>query len=111
MPTIGLFSLILPVEPKNLASPKAKIPPSEATNQYAVPADEPVPDLGPHRRHREGAVVDSVGDHLRSGVVDVALVGHQMAEGERLRLTDAGGGDRHPGRLCPVGGHPRPAPP
>jgi hypothetical protein len=33
MPLIGLFSLMLPVEPKNPASPKAKIPPSDATSQ------------------------------------------------------------------------------
>ena len=33
MPVIGLLSLIDPVEPKKPASPKAKIPPSEATSQ------------------------------------------------------------------------------
>src|ERR1700704_625202 len=50
MPTMGLFSLIEPVEPKNLALPKLKIPPSEATSQYPVPgwggggAATPVPD-------------------------------------------------------------------
>jgi hypothetical protein len=33
IPTIGWFSLIAPVEPKNRASPKAKMPPSEATSQ------------------------------------------------------------------------------
>jgi hypothetical protein len=33
IPTIGLFRVIAPVEPKKPASPKAKIPPSEATNQ------------------------------------------------------------------------------
>jgi hypothetical protein len=33
MPTIGLFSLMLPVEPQNWASPKEKTPPSEATSQ------------------------------------------------------------------------------
>src|SRR5258707_7558308 len=50
MPTMGLFSLIEPVEPKNLALPKLKIPPSEATSQYPLPgllpggAATPVPD-------------------------------------------------------------------
>ena len=34
MATMGWFSLIDPVEPKNPASPKAKMPPSEATSQY-----------------------------------------------------------------------------
>jgi hypothetical protein len=33
MPTIGLLSGMPPVEPKNTASPKEKIPPSEATSQ------------------------------------------------------------------------------
>ena len=33
MPTTGWFSLVLPAEPKNPASPKPKMPPSEATNQ------------------------------------------------------------------------------
>ena len=33
IPTIGLFSLMFPVEPKNLASPKEKMPPSDATSQ------------------------------------------------------------------------------
>ena len=33
MSTIGRFSLRLPVDPKNRASPKAKIPPSEAISQ------------------------------------------------------------------------------
>ena len=33
MPTMGLFRATAPVEPKNPASPKAKMPPSEATNQ------------------------------------------------------------------------------
>ncbi len=33
MPTIGLLSRSEPVEPKNPASPKAKIPPSLATSQ------------------------------------------------------------------------------
>src|ERR1700730_3748662 len=50
MPTMGLFSLIDPVEPKNLALPKLKIPPSGATSQYPLPgllpggAATPVPD-------------------------------------------------------------------
>ena len=33
MPTMGLVSRIPPVEPRKRASPKAKIPPSDATNQ------------------------------------------------------------------------------
>jgi hypothetical protein len=33
MPTIGLLSAMAPVEPLKAASPKAKIPPSEATSQ------------------------------------------------------------------------------
>src|SRR5262249_38662491 len=38
MPTIGWFNRIAPVEPRNCASPKAKMPPSRATIQ------EPLPD-------------------------------------------------------------------
>src|SRR2546422_10786450 len=34
MATIGLLSVIDPVEPKKPAFPKAKMPPSEATSQY-----------------------------------------------------------------------------
>src|SRR5688572_18061440 len=37
MPTIGSLSLMAPVEPKNLASPKEKMPPSRATSQYPLP--------------------------------------------------------------------------
>ncbi len=37
MPTIGLLSLTAPVEPRKAASPKEKIPPSEATSQYPCP--------------------------------------------------------------------------
>src|SRR3954451_22779096 len=37
MPTTGWFSRIAPVEPKNAASPKLKMPPSPATNQYPNP--------------------------------------------------------------------------
>src|SRR5438093_1038427 len=37
MPTIGWASLMLPVEPLKLASPKAKIPPSVAASQYPAP--------------------------------------------------------------------------
>ena len=33
MPTIGLFSVMPPVDPKNPASPKVKIPPSDDTIQ------------------------------------------------------------------------------
>ena len=33
MATMGELSVIAPVEPENVASPKAKIPPSEATSQ------------------------------------------------------------------------------
>ena len=38
MPTIGLLSTIAPVDPKNCASPNAKMPPSEATSQYPSPS-------------------------------------------------------------------------
>ncbi len=34
MPTMGLLSRRLPVEPWKAASPKEKMPPSEATSQY-----------------------------------------------------------------------------
>ena len=37
IPTIGLLSAMAPVEPKKAASPKAKIPPSDATSQYPFP--------------------------------------------------------------------------
>ena len=37
MPTMGRFSGLAPMEPRNAASPKAKIPPSEATSQYPAP--------------------------------------------------------------------------
>ena len=33
MPTMGRLSRMAPVEPWKVASPKVKIPPSEATNQ------------------------------------------------------------------------------
>jgi hypothetical protein len=33
MPTIGLLSVMFPVEPQNAAWPNAKTPPSEATSQ------------------------------------------------------------------------------
>src|SRR2546423_1682063 len=51
MPTMGLFRLIDPVEPKKWALPKLKMPPSEATSQYPLPgllpggAATPVPDM------------------------------------------------------------------
>jgi hypothetical protein len=31
--TIGLLRRVPPIEPRNVASPKAKMPPSEATSQ------------------------------------------------------------------------------
>ena len=34
--TMGRLRVMLPVEPKNPASPKAKMPPSEATSQYPL---------------------------------------------------------------------------
>ena len=37
MPTIGRLRGDPPWDPKNLASPYPKIPPSEATNQYPLP--------------------------------------------------------------------------
>ena len=36
MPTMGSFSAIAPVEPWKAASPKEKIPPSDATIQYPL---------------------------------------------------------------------------
>ena len=33
MPTMGLLRVMAPVDPKKVASPKEKIPPSEATSQ------------------------------------------------------------------------------
>ena len=38
MPTIGLFSRVPPMEPWKAASPKLKMPPSEATSQYPSPS-------------------------------------------------------------------------
>src|SRR6267378_3570605 len=47
MPTMGLLRRIDPVDPKNLASPKAKIPPSVATSQYPLPSGVPaIPTMG-----------------------------------------------------------------
>ena len=44
---IGLFNLMAPVDPKKAASPKAKIPPSDATSQYPLPdAVEAMPTIG-----------------------------------------------------------------
>ena len=37
MPTIGDTRCMLPVEPWNVASPNAKMPPSDATDQYPLP--------------------------------------------------------------------------
>ena len=37
MPTMGALRCMPPVEPKNEASPKLKMPPSEATSQYPCP--------------------------------------------------------------------------
>ena len=38
MATMGWLRRRLPVEPKNWASPKEKIPPSEPTSQYPPPS-------------------------------------------------------------------------
>ncbi len=38
MPTMGRLRTMAPVEPKNWASPKVKMPPSEATSQYPRPS-------------------------------------------------------------------------
>ena len=47
MPTIGWFSLIAPVEPRNTASPNEKIPPSAATSQYPRPLGvDAIPTIG-----------------------------------------------------------------
>ena len=37
MPTMGALRCMPPVEPKNEASPKLKMPPSAATSQYPCP--------------------------------------------------------------------------
>ena len=39
MPTTGSFRTVPPVDPKNGASPKVKMPPSAATSQYPRPVD------------------------------------------------------------------------
>ena len=47
MDTIGWLSLMEPVEPKNGASPKAKMPPSLATSQYPFPLGlDAIPVMG-----------------------------------------------------------------
>ena len=47
MPTMGLLRRIDPVEPKNLALPKVKIPPSVATSQYPLPSGvDAIPTIG-----------------------------------------------------------------
>ena len=47
MPTMGLFSGLPPMEPWNAASPKLKMPPSEATSQYPSPSRvEAMPTIG-----------------------------------------------------------------
>ena len=38
MPTIGLFSGLPPIDPWKAASPKLKMPPSDATSQYPSPS-------------------------------------------------------------------------
>src|SRR5262245_32167254 len=43
MPTIGAFSVMSPVEPKNFPDPNVNTPPSEATNQYPSPAGTRAP--------------------------------------------------------------------
>ena len=44
---MGWFRRMLPVEPRNAASPKAKIPPSDATNHYPRPdGDAAIPTIG-----------------------------------------------------------------
>jgi hypothetical protein len=47
MPTMGLFRCMAPVDPKKGASPKLKMPPSAATNQYPAPSGEDsMPTMG-----------------------------------------------------------------
>ena len=51
MPTIGLFRCWPPMEPKKPASPKLKMPPSDATSQYPlVLGVTPMPTTGWLRR-------------------------------------------------------------
>jgi hypothetical protein len=51
IPTMGLFRWIDPVEPRKTASPKAKMPPSDATSQYPKPVGvRAIPTIGWLRR-------------------------------------------------------------
>src|SRR5919198_127382 len=62
MPTIGCASLRLPVDPKNPASPKAKIPPSDATRWYPPGFGQ----LGGQPGGGGGGAVDTVRHPLQS---------------------------------------------
>src|SRR2546426_6285194 len=47
IPTIGLFRCMAPADPKNGASPKEKIPPSDAASQYPFPVGvAAIPTIG-----------------------------------------------------------------
>src|SRR2546421_497893 len=51
MPTMGAFNRMAPVEPWKTASPKPKIPPSDATSQYPLPLGvAAIPTIGALRR-------------------------------------------------------------
>src|SRR5438270_56071 len=78
MPTIGLLSLMSPVDPKNFVPPKVKTPPSDAPIQYL-----PARTLVALREHAEVRDVDvtargdghagredqALGDERRAGAV------------------------------------------
>src|SRR3954452_5145345 len=75
MPTIGLLSLVDPVDPRKAASPKLKMPPSAATSQYPAPGGvaevkgpavgsaEPVPGAGGRGRHADDRRVERLAAH------------------------------------------------
>src|SRR5438105_358543 len=71
MPTMGWASFRAPVEPKNPASPKAKIPPSRAANRYP---------LARRAAGRAGGVVVVVVAPLPGGVVVVVVVDAAVPE-------------------------------
>src|SRR5437763_24262 len=79
MPTISLLSRRLPVEPKKAASPKAKIPPSDATSQ------EPVPGMASavlvNRAATCWAVIPGFTAHTRAAEADTIGVANEVPSG------------------------------
>src|SRR5688572_15871473 len=92
MPTIGLLSLMAPVEPKKAASPKVKIPPSEATSQYpavaAAGGSGDSPRAGPMVDGRTAAarVAARTAARRRSRTRVLGCAGNESSGGHRLRL-------------------------